>query len=64
MEFPSDSLQFESQLQSSLVLLGTLVVGIAQAELDEAQIDSGAGSFFGSGHDWLPFYAAAQLTPT
>jgi hypothetical protein len=32
------------------MLLGTFVVGIGQADLDETQVDSCAGCFFNGGH--------------
>jgi hypothetical protein len=50
-EFPSDSLQLQRKVQRGLVLLGALVVGIAQTEFDETQVYSGACSFFCGGHD-------------
>ena len=49
-EFTSDSFELQREFQGSLVLLGTLVVGIAQADLNETEVDSSADCFFSGGH--------------
>src|SRR5687768_12201113 len=49
-EFTSDSFELQREFQGSLVLLGTFVVGIAQTELDETQVDSRTGRCFNCRH--------------
>jgi hypothetical protein len=43
-------LKFQSKFQRRLMLMGSLVIGIAEAGLDQAQVDSGVLGFFDGGH--------------
>jgi len=43
------------------MLFGALIVGIAEAHVDEADVEPGAFGFFGGGHcSSVPSYAAGQ----
>lgn len=61
-QLTSRSFELQGELQRHLVLVRALVVGIAEADLDEAQIDAGALGFFESCH--VPYLAWFVLSGT
>lgn len=51
MQFASYSFKLQCNFQGRLMLLGALIVGITEADLDEAKVDAGVLGFFYGGHE-------------